>query len=217
MGRWPGSMAMNYFITGTDTGAGKTYVTALLLQSLIAEGRTAAGFKPIACGDREDAEVLLSASTPAPQLTLDRVNPIHFKTPAAPLAATLIENRPVDLKLIEESYAELAAEFDHVLVEGVGGWEVPISPGYSVADLAVDLDLPVVLVVNNRLGALNHTILTARAIASRGLECSGIILNHVEEERDSTSVSNRVILEQELDVPILADILHGETAIPLVL
>ncbi|MFT4547754.1 MAG: dethiobiotin synthetase [Verrucomicrobiales bacterium] len=204
---------MNYFITGTDTGAGKTYVTSLLLQSLLAEGRTAVGYKPICCGDREDAEALLSASTPAPQLAIDRVNPIHFKTPAAPIVATMIENRAVDLGLIQENYAQLAAEFDHVLVEGIGGWEVPITTGYNVAELAVDFALPVLLVVDNRLGALNHSILTARAIAARGLECAGIFLNHVEEERDSASVSNRVILEQELKIPILADILHGETAI----
>ena len=208
---------MNYFITATDTGAGKTYVTALLLQSLIAEGRSAAGFKPISCGDREDAEALLGASTPAPQLDLERVNPVHFKTPAAPFAAAMIENRPVDLTLIKGTYAELAGEFDRVLVEGVGGWEVPIADGYSVADLAAELGLPILLVVNNRLGAHNHTILTARAIAARGLDCAGIILNHVEDERDSASVSNRVVLEQALEIPILADILHGETSIPWIL
>ena len=208
---------MNYFITGTDTGAGKTYVTALLLQSLIAEGRSAAGFKPISCGDREDAEALLAASTPAPHLSLERVNPVHFKTPAAPLAAALIENRPADLTLIKDTYAELCGEFDHVLVEGIGGWEVPIGDGYSVADLAAELGLPVLLVVNNRLGALNHAILTARAIATRGLDCAGLILNYVEDERDSASVSNRLVLEKTLKIPILADIIHGETSIPWIL
>ena len=100
-----------------------------------------------------------------------------------------------------------------MLVEGIGGWEVPIATGYRVGDFAAELGLPVLLVVNNRLGALNHTILTAKAIAAAGLECAGILLNHVEDERDSASVSNRVILEQELEVPVLADILHGETAI----
>ncbi|MGI9244947.1 MAG: dethiobiotin synthase [Verrucomicrobiales bacterium] len=205
---------MNYFITGTDTGAGKTYVTALLLEAIRAEGRSAAGYKPISCGDREDAEALLAASTPAPQLNIDRINPVHLKTPAAPLAAAMIENQPVDLTLIKETYAELAGEFDQVLVEGAGGWEVPISEGYHISDLAAELGLPVLVVVNNRLGALNHTILTARAIASRGLECAGIILNHVADERDSASVSNRVVLEQVLGAPVLADILHGETAIP---
>lgn len=208
---------MNYFVTGTDTGAGKTYVTALLLQALIAEGFTAAGFKPISCGDRSDAETLLGSSTPSPKLNLERINPVHFKTPAAPLAASMIENRPVDLALINQCYQGLATEFDRVLVEGVGGWEVPISRGYQVGDLAVDFGLPVLLVVNNRLGALNHAILTARAIAARGLECAGLILNHVEDERDSASVSNRVVLEQELDLPILADILHGETTLPWIL
>ena len=203
----------HYFITGTDTGAGKTYVTCLLLQSIIATGRSAAGFKPISCGDREDAEALLAASTPAPQLSIERLNPVHFKTPAAPIVATMIENRPTDLTLIKESYAELAEEFDHVLVEGIGGWEVPIASGYHVGELGQELGLPVILVVNNRLGALNHAILTTRAIIARGLQCAGLILNHVEDERDSASVSNRVILEQELEAPILADILHGETAI----
>lgn len=204
---------MNYFITGTDTGSGKTYVTALLLEAIRSAGRSAVGFKPISCGDREDAQVLLAASTPAPQLGIERINPVHFKTPAAPLAAAMIENRRVDLVLIKACYAELAGEFDQVLVEGVGGWEVPIAPGYQLGDLAADLGLPVVLVVNNRLGALNHSILTLRAIASRRLDCAGIILNHVEDERDSASVSNRVVLEQEIGVPIVADILHGETSI----
>ncbi len=109
----------------------------------------------------------------------------------------MIEGKPVDLALIQNTYAELAGEFEQVLVEGVGGWEVPIR-GYDVGDLAKELGLPVLLVVDNRLGALNHTILTARAIASRGLECAGIILNHVGDERDSASVSNRVVLGQTL-------------------
>ena len=132
----------NYFITATDTGAGKTYVTSLLLRSLTAENRSAAGYKPISCGDREDAEQLLAASTPTPQLDLDRINPVHFKTPAAPLAASMIENRAPDLTLIKNTYAALSAEFDHVLVEGVGGWEVPIVDGYHIGDLAQELDLP---------------------------------------------------------------------------
>jgi len=208
---------MNYFVTGTDTGAGKTYVTALLLRALTALGRSGVGFKPISCGDRQDAETLLAASSPAPGLDIERINPVHFKTPAAPLVASMIENRPVDLEIILRGYQQLASEFEHVLVEGIGGWEVPIASGYHVADLAAQLGLPVLLVVSNRLGALNHTILTARAIAARGLDCAGIILNHVEEQRDSASVSNRVVLEQVLSAPILADILHGETAIPWIL
>ena len=92
----------------------------------------------------------------------------------------MIENRPADLTLIKNTYTELASEFDHVLVEGIGGWEVPISTGYNVGDLAAEFGLPVVLVVNNRLGALNHAILTDRAIISRGLECAG---NHPQPRR----------------------------------
>jgi dethiobiotin synthetase len=105
----------------------------------------------------------------------------------------------------------LAARFEDVLIEGAGGWEVPLTASETLADFAQSLGLPVVLVVNNRLGALNHTILTVRNIQARGLRCAGVILNHVGEERDAASISNRMVLERFLEVPILAEVMHGET------
>lgn len=202
---------MRLFITGTDTEVGKTHVTRLLLDALKARGESAAGFKPISCGGCEDAVILAAAS--APPLSVEEANPVALKALASPMAAALIENKPVDVARILAAYEEISARYKHVLVEGAGGWEVPIRRDFSMADLAAAMDAPVVVVVRNRLGALNHTILTVRNLLARGLECAGIILNHVEEERDSASIANRAILEDVLGVPVVLDILHGETEI----
>lgn len=200
---------MHYFITGTDTDAGKTYVTCLLLEALKRTGRTAAGFKPFVCGGREDAVHLANASSET--LTIDEVNPVWFKVPAAPYAAALMENRGFELNEVIAGFQELTETNDHVLIEGAGGWEVPLNGFATMADFAQRLALPVIVVVNNKLGCLNHTILTVRNIQARGLICAGIILNYVKDERDAASISNRMVLEHFLDVPVLAEIMHGET------
>jgi dethiobiotin synthetase len=203
---------LKLFITGTSTEVGKTYVTRLLLQALGKLGLSATGFKPIACGDRTDAEGLAECSSPVPP-SIDLVNPVFFKNPAAPMAASLIEATKVDIPAIKDAYQALAGQYEYVLVEGIGGWAVPISAEYSMADLAADLKLPVLVVVDNRLGAINHTVLTANAIKAMGLEVAGIVLNHVADERDAASISNRIILEQLLSPPFILDILHGTTEI----
>lgn len=200
---------MRTFITGTDTGVGKTHVTCLLLDALKREGRRAAGFKPFCCGERGDSIALLRAS--AEGFTIDEVNPVWLKIPASPYAAAMIENRLLDLERVSAAFHELADSCEDVLIEGVGGWEVPLAPRYTAADFAQSLAAPVLVVVNNRLGALNHTILTVKNIQARGMECAGIVLNHVRQERDSASITNRLILEDMLDVPVLGDLMHGET------
>ncbi len=201
---------MNLFITATDTDAGKTYVTRLLLEAFNGSGLPAAGFKPFCCGSREDSHALLGAG--AAGLTLDEINPVWLKTPASPYAAALIENRLLNVESVLEAFHALTHRFEHVLVEGVGGWEVPLAPQYTAADFAQELALPVLVVVNNKLGALNHTILTVRDIQSRNMRCAGIILNHVRDERDSASISHRRILEDMLDVPVIGEVMHGETS-----
>lgn len=206
---------MNYFITGTDTGVGKTFVTCLLLRALNATGRRAVGFKPICCGDRADVAALAAAG--AGGASMDEINPLWFRTPASPLAATVAENRECDLQPVVKRFGDLCARFDLVLVEGAGGWEVPIHPDYFVSDLARDLGLPVIVVVRNRLGALNHAILTVNAIGQRGLPCAGLILNN--NDADEMAESNRRILEQVLDVPILGEVrpdADQEAILPLV-
>jgi dethiobiotin synthetase len=199
----------HYFITGTDTDAGKTYVTCLLLEALRRQGVDAVGYKPFACGDRGDTLRLQQAAGGTP--SLEEINPVFLKVPASPYAAALMENRALDMQPALIGFQHLAAAHPAVLVEGAGGWEVPLTSYATMADFAQRLGLPVIVVVNNRLGALNHTILTVRNIQARGMTCAGLILNQVEDERDPASISNRMVLQSFLDVPILAEVMHGET------
>lgn len=202
---------MNLFLTGTDTDVGKTYVAALLVRALRAAGRDAVGCKPICCGGREDAEALLAASGDA--MTLNDVNPVWLRPPAAPYTASMIENRTIDLALVRETLARVRGAHESLIVEGVGGWLVPITRDYFVSDLAADFGLPVAVVVANRLGALNHTLLTIQSIRARGLVCAGIVLNHTHPAGDApdlAATTNRAILEDLLDVPVLYEIAYGQ-------
>jgi len=203
---------MHYFITGTDTNVGKTYVTCLLIEALRREGKSVVGYKPVSCDDRADAAAMMQASA-NPSLTIDEINPVYLKAPAAPYVAAMLENKRLDLNALRSGFDQLAARFDTVLLEGAGGWEVPVNDIMTMADFAQALALPVILVVNNKLGALNHTILTVRNLQARQMTCAGIILNQVADERDPASISNRAMLERFLDVPILAEVMHGENEI----
>ena len=206
---------MNAFVTGTDTGVGKTYVTARLVRQLRARGLDSVGFKPICCGSREDAELLRAAADD--QLALHEVNPVWLRTPAAPYTAAMIENRSIDLTLIREMFGSLRARFGSVLVEGVGGWLVPIERGYTVADLAAEFGLPVIVVVKNRLGALNHAALTVRHLQARGLTCAGLVLNDgqptindADESSEIATATNQSILEDTLSIPVLCTLKSGQ-------
>lgn len=199
---------MHYFITGTDTDAGKTYVTCLLIEALRRAGQDAVGFKPFACGDRRDPLMIQQASGGV--LSVEEVNPVFLKVPASPFAAALLENRTVDVEEARRGFYSLAARHARVLVEGAGGWEVPLAGKETMADFAASLGLPVIVVVNNKLGCLNHTLLTVRNIQQRGLTCAGVILNYAHDERDAASISNRMVLQQFLNVPVVAEVMHGE-------
>ncbi len=199
--------AVSYFVTGTDTGAGKTRFSCLLIEALRAEGIDAAGFKPVCCGDRDDARLLAAASG---GLDPDQVNPIWLKAAVAPLVAGMLENRPVDPAALLMATRDFLTKHQTVIVEGVGGWRVPLAEGYDMADFAVDLKLPVIVVVGNRLGALNHTILTVDSIRSRGLEIAGLVVNHLADELDTAAITNKGMIEQLTGVPILAELIHGQ-------
>lgn len=206
---------MNVFVTGTDTGVGKTYVTARLIRRLRARGLDTVGFKPICCGGREDAEILRAAADNV--LELNQVNPVWLRTPAAPYTAAMIENRAIDLDLIRETFAALRERHESVIVEGVGGWLVPIRQDYTVADLAREFGMPVVIVVKNRLGALNHAALTLHHLRSVRQECEGLILNDgptaPEDNEDSEQIAratNSSVLEDWLGVPILFNIARDQ-------
>lgn len=198
---------MNFFITGTDTAVGKTYLTTLIIRTLRNEGKNAIGFKPISCGDRQDAHLLTSASGGLP---LDEINPLHFHSPVAPHTAALLENKTIDPTHLLTSYQKLASTHSPILVEGAGGWEVPITQTYFISDLAKDLNLPVILIAANRLGALNHILLTLAAIKAKGLTCAGIVLNQLEDEMDTPMITNKGILESLTPIPLLDHIIHGQ-------
>lgn len=199
--------APGYFITGTDTEVGKTYTTAHLLRGLRAQGLRAVGMKPIAAGTmliagemrNEDVEILCAASAPAPRAL---INPYCFDEPIAPHIAAAQAGVEIRIPHILDCYQQLAAQFEHVLVEGVGGFRVPLGPNTDTAQLAQALALPVILVVGMRLGCLNHALLTAEAILARGLHLAGWVANCITPDMPRLS-ENLAALDTRLPAPRL--------------
>jgi dethiobiotin synthetase len=209
--------SMNLFVTGTDTDVGKTWVAVELVKAWRAAGGDVVGMKPIACGDRTDAELLQAASGGGDGI--NEVNPVWFRPAVAPYTAAMIEERAVDLALVRETYKNLRSHHASVVVEGAGGWMVPILSEYAVANLAVELGVPVLVVAANRLGVLNHALLTVEAVIGRGLKCVGVILNNPisGEPGDAARVPNGGVLEDLLSkrgVPLLGEIEFGATSLP---
>lgn len=172
-----------WFITGTDTEIGKTYVSCALLHAARQAGFSTVGMKPVAAGIdargyNEDVEQLLAASSVA--LPRELVNPYALRAAVAPHLAAREEQRPIAFAPIREAFAAIARAADVVVVEGVGGFRVPLSEDGDAADLAVALGLPVILVVGLRLGCINHALLTTEAIAARGLVLAGWVGNTID-------------------------------------
>jgi dethiobiotin synthetase len=204
---------VSLFFTGTDTGVGKTHTAIQLLRLLRTSGTRCAGMKPICCGDRRDAELLLAAGSEG--LRIDEVNPIWLKTPAAPIVGSLTEGANIDIEHILAAFRALQNRVEHVLVEGVGGWLVPIHHDYFVSDLAVAMALPVLVVAQNRLGCLNHTALTIRSITAHGLPCAGVVLNGIPEQSDIAAMTNLDILKKIVDPPILSGLMENLNELPV--
>jgi dethiobiotin synthetase len=204
---------MRAFLTGTDTGVGKTYVTALLARALRRAGLDTIALKPVCSGDRRDAEILRAACDA--ELELDEVNPHWFQKPVAPYLAARHEGRALSIPALESWFRSVSAGRRSVLVEGAGGWLVPIAAGTMVSDLAAALGLPVIVVVANRLGCINHALLTIGNIRALGLECRGLILNSLARESGDDGQGNRALLEEFAGVPILFEIAPGQREIEL--
>jgi dethiobiotin synthetase len=202
---------MNLFITGTDTDVGKTYVTRLLLNALSSTGASVCGYKPFCSGGREDAEILRQSSRPEPDL--DLINPCWWQAPVAPVLAVELEGRPADLTAVRANYQQVCRLYDHVLVEGAGGWLAPLAPGLMIADLAREMQLPVLVVAANRLGVINHTLLTVAQIENAGLTCAGVILNGVHSEQDASMAHNRRLLTEFCPVPVIAEVARDQGAL----
>ena len=204
-------MTKGIFITGTDTGVGKTHVTALLLAELRRRGVRVAAFKPIACGTggRHDAEIyakLMNHEQP-----IDVLNPIYLRHPLAPSVAAKLERRRIDFDKIFRCYSQLTAHYSTVLVEGAGGLLVPIAQNYFVADLARDLGLPVLIVARLGLGTINHTLLTVRQAQAMGLRVCGIVLNDtVGGKRGLAEKTNILEIPKLCGVPLLGIVPHGK-------
>ena len=198
----------HYFITGTDTGVGKTFVTCALLHTLKAQGIAAIGMKPVAAGGdmtpdglrNDDIEALRDASSV--KLVSEDLNCYLFAEPIAPHIAAANEDVDIDLDVIRQRFDQLAELADAVLVEGVGGFIVPLGDGVDTADLAADLDLPVILVVGMRLGCLNHALLTQEAIRARGLTLAGWVANQIDPHMAELD-ANVDALEERIRAPLL--------------
>ncbi len=207
--------AQGFFVTGTDTGVGKSLVSAALLHAYATLGYRVVGMKPVAAGAElhdgiwcnEDVLQLQAASNLTPEVALDAawVNPYLLRTPVAPHIAADRQGVAIELPRIRDAYEQLAARADVVVVEGAGGFRVPLSATRDSADLVVHLGLPIILVVGMRLGCLNHALLTAEAIAVRGLVLAGWVANRIDPEMAAYD-ENVAALRTRLAAPLLAEL-----------
>lgn len=200
------------FVTGTDTEVGKSLAASALLHACVAQGWRAAAMKPIAAGAvwrdgrlvNDDVEQLAAAANVALPLAL--TTPYLFEEPAAPHLVAASAGVRLDLAHIVACYRQIAAQADLVVVEGVGGFRVPLDDTHDTADLAVALGLPVVLVVGIRLGCINHALLSADAIAARGLRLAGWIGNCVDprmNRRQANLDTLQLRLARDYQAPLL--------------
>jgi dethiobiotin synthetase len=179
---------LRLFVTGTDTGVGKTRIAAALCMAYAARGKRVAAMKPVASGctqtsaglRNEDALALLAAMTV--RAAYDEVNPYAFEPAIAPHIAAMEAGCSIDFRLLDGCYERLCRHSDVIIVEGAGGWLAPLDATHTFADLAVRWKLDVILVVGLRLGCLNHALLTAEAIEVRGLQLAGWVGNSVDPD-----------------------------------
>lgn len=202
-------MSLSLFVTGTDTGCGKTRVSCALLEAMSQAGISAAGMKPVATGAtringlllHDDVKALVAASNVA--IPRRYVNPYLYTPACSPDIAAREAKTPIDLAVIEEAFRSCQSRADAVVVEGVGGWCVPLGDSLWIEDLARQLQLPVLLVVGVRLGCINHAVLSARAIIESGLPLLGWVANVIDPDIYQLSAVINTI-SRHLDAPRLA-------------
>jgi dethiobiotin synthetase len=205
-------MTRGLFVTGTDTGVGKTVAAVALLRALVASGRRAVGMKPVSAGVDDGAQVnadvaALHAASNVDAPLAER-NPYAFSPAIAPHVAAARAGAAIDLERIAGAYARLAARADVVVVEGAGGPLVPIDARHDMLDIARRLRVPVVLVVGVRLGCLNHALAAELAIRSRGLELAGWVANRIDPAMEAAG-ETVASLDARLPAPRIADLAWG--------
>lgn len=206
-------MPFHCYLTGTDTGAGKTHAAVALVHALRAAGLLAVGMKPLASGSEatplgwrnEDALALQQASDPQPHYA--QVNPYALREPTAPEIAAAIDGVVVELAPMTTAFRALAGNGASVVVEGVGGWLAPLSAQLMQVDLVRALDLPVLLVVGMRLGCINHALLSLRALRADGVALAGWIGSRVDPAL-AFAGETEAILRRRIDLPCLGVLAH---------
>lgn len=203
-------MAKGFFVTGTDTGVGKTIMSMALIRAIEMVGLRAGAMKPIESGCGCEGGVLIpfdgmalkQAAHMEEPTTL--VTPCCFESPLAPLPASEIEMRKVNIPAIKNAYSKLSHRYDAMVVEGVGGLLVPIRKNYAVIDLAADIGLPLLVVAKPGLGTINHTLLTVRYALHEGLTVAGVIINYtMPPENSLAEETNARVLDKICPVPVI--------------
>jgi len=195
------------FITGTDTGVGKTIVAASLVASLRHSGFDMGVMKPIETGfSLRSSDAVFLKKIAAVKDSLDSICPYRLKHPLSPFTAAKMENVSIGFERIARAYEELLQNHRALLVEGAGGLLVPITREKMMADLALYLKLPVLIVSRTGLGTINHTLLSVEAARKRGVEVAGVIFNHLGPRRGLAEKTNPSVIRHFLDVPILGEI-----------
>jgi len=211
-----------YFVIGTDTNVGKTYIASALIQHFVKAGFKTIGMKPIASGCElaqhgqwqnqlvnEDVSALAKAGNV--EAPLDLINPYRFAPAIAPHIAAAQAGVNIDVRVIAQAYTALAQKADVVIVEGAGGFLVPLNATETLADLAVTLNLPMILVVGMRLGCINHALLTVEAIKARGLKLAGWVANQVDADMPMFA-ENLASLQKRIAAPCLSVVRWQEAA-----
>jgi dethiobiotin synthetase len=213
-----------YFVTGTDTDVGKTYVSELLLKHFTKpsltksdsnNGLSAIGYKPVAAGSsiidgqlqNEDAIILRAASQP--QLPYSDINPVCYKEPIAPHIASTLAEQPLTLSMLNLWWQRVKEQSDIALIEGAGGWRLPLNDHEYLSDFVKNIDCEVIVVVGMKLGCLSHALLTIEAIKSDGLVIKGWVANQLATPMDFYQ-ENLSYLKQVINEPLLAEIKSGQ-------
>lgn len=210
--------ANGFFVTGTDTGVGKTLVATALINILVRQKYKVTGMKPVASGceqvegewQNDDARALMAVSNVDAPYKL--VNPYAFEPAIAPHLAASFAGENISISVIEDSYYQLKSMADKIIVEGAGGWLAPVSNKESMADIAVALGLPVILVVGLRLGCLNHALLSAQSIVEKGAKLSGWVANSIDPQFLEKS-ANIDALNSRIQAPCLGQISYAKRVV----
>ena len=198
-------MSQGIFITGTDTGCGKTYVTALLAKFFAENGLDVGVMKPISAGPLLENDAVWLKKELKLQDPIELINPIRLKYPLAPYPAAKREGKKVDLRLVTAAYKKLCRRHELVLVEGIGGVAVPLTRTYAVIDLMHDMELPAIIVARAGLGTINHTLLTINALRQEGIPILGVVMNGFRG-KELSEKSNAEMIRRLGRVEILAKI-----------